>query len=180
MKAVEGGGLGEPAGKIRNRFWWDTEVIGPPECPVFYRWTLARVLGRKVFFHRFQPNADDRAEHDHPAPFWTFVLRGSYVDRSYCVPCDGDGFLLPDDAKCRACGGTGEVRELMRPGMLRYRAAEYRHVTRVGPRGCWTLVLMGRKTRRWGFWEKGVWWFWKDHEREFGYGMRCPDLEDES
>jgi hypothetical protein len=177
MKAVEGGGAGEPAGKVRRRLLPDTEVIGPPDCPILHRWTLVGFRGRKLLLHHFQPNADDRAEHDHPSPFWTLVLRGGYDDR---VPCTWTEFHTPEardrEIWCPLCRGSGLIPgDRMRPGMLRRRAAEYRHVTRVGQRGCWTLVLMGRKTRRWGFWERGVWWFWRDHEREFGFGMRCEE-----
>jgi hypothetical protein len=25
----------------------------------------------------------------------------------------------------------------------------------------------------WGFWRRGRWWYWKDYEDEFGFGMRC-------
>jgi hypothetical protein len=155
MKPVVGGGPGEPAGRVLRRFLPDTEVIGPPDCPILHRWTLASVLGRKLLLHHFQPNADDRAEHDHPSPFWTLVLRGYYDDIAHVA--------------------NGSVRERMAAGMLRRRAAEHRHVTKVGPDGCWTLVFMGKKTRPWGFWEGNRWYFWRDHEQRFGFGMRCAE-----
>lgn len=189
MRVVVGGGPGEPAAHIPRRFLPDTELIGPPDCPILHRWTFAVFRGRKLLLHHFQPNADDRAEHDHPSPFWTLVLWGGYDDRVPCRFCNGTdrhdpgvAFASPrtrpdGSAYCTGCQGGLVLGDQMRPGMLRRRAAEYRHVTRVGPRGCWTLVLMGRKTRRWGFWERGVWWFWRDHEREFGYGMRCDNEE---
>lgn len=148
-----------------------------------HRWTLVKVRGRKLLLHHFLPNADDRAEHDHPAPFWTFVLWGGYDDRVPCEPCGGAGHfqrdghnLLYPTLVCSHCGGDGDAQgDRMRAGMLRRRAATYRHRTRVLPSGCWTLVWMGRKERPWGFWKDGRWWPWRDHERAFGYGMRCPD-----
>ncbi len=170
---------GKPA-----RFVGRHEVIGPPACPIMHRWTLLKVGGRKLMLHHFLPNADDRAEHDHPASFWTFVLRGGYDDFVPCPICGGDG------SGCRSgstpatgspCGRTGMVAgDRMRAGMRRRRAATYRHRTRVLPSGAWTLVWMGRKERPWGFWVDGRWWPWADHEKAFGFGMRCPtEREDE-
>jgi hypothetical protein len=199
---------GEPARRLR-RGPVAPEVIGPPACPIMHRWTLLNVRGGKLMLHHFLPNADDRAEHDHPAPFWTFVLWGGYDDRVPCPACGGcqrvdDPQLVArwaaqppydedDDNRlmrwqcwmpCPTChtpdrGPTGEVPgDRMRAGMLRRRAAAYRHRTRVLPSGAWTLVYMGRKERPWGFWKDGRWWPWREHEKAFGFGMRCPTDDD--
>lgn len=176
---------GEPApksGRVIPR-----EVIGPPRCPIMIRWTLASVRGRKLMLHHFLPNADDRDDHDHPASFWTFVLRGGYDDYVPCPWCGGEGAHSAPGAMCvrnaygwtyacPRCENTGTVAgERMRLGMLSHRAATYRHRTRVLPSGCWTLVWMGPKERPWGFWRNGRWWPWKLYERHFGFGMRCPE-----
>lgn len=168
------------------------EIIGPPECPILKRWTLIpwrepkddRAEARfKLMVHHFLPNADDRDLHDHPRPFWTLVLRGFYDDIKPCDWCKSTGNMYHDvegerqtDGYCLGCGSTGMVlRERMGPGKLRFRPASHVHRTKVGPSGCWTLVLMGPLQRRWGFWHLGEWWYWKDHERVFGFGMRCDD-----
>lgn len=183
---------GEPA-PSQGR-WFPREEIGPPECPILHRWTLIGTRGRgkrslgKLLLHHFLPNADDRAVHDHPASFVTFVLRGSYVDCTPCPVCNHeDSFEVLDALRvaareprldfvdCEHCRDVRYVLELMRPGTVRYRPAEHRHRTRVGPRGCWTLVVMGPKRREWGFFKGGRWWPWREHERRFGFGMRCPE-----
>lgn len=154
------------------------EIIGPPACPILYRWTLIRSPLGRLMLHRFLPNADDRADHDHPAAFWTLVLRGGYDDRVPCPWCNGINLSLDDEhgIHCHLCANSGEVwGDRMRPGMLRKREATYRHRTRVLPTGCWTIVWMGRKVREWGFWRDGRWWPWREHERRFGFGMRCPE-----
>jgi hypothetical protein len=150
----------------------------------------------KVMLHHFLPNADDRDVHDHPRPFWTLVLRGWYDDMCACPGCDGSGRVLarfadlrwfascwgavPVYEVCSRCRGEGVlIRERMRPGMLRLRPANHAHRTKVGPSGCWTLVVMGPLRRRWGFWRDGLWWFWKDYEAAFGFAMRCEDLDKE-
>jgi hypothetical protein len=182
---VIGGGLGEPAGYIDRRFLPNPEVIGPPECPIMHRWTLigrhtpgeaTKVSGtgrarRKVLLHHFMPGANDRAEHDHPCDFVTVVLFGHYDDVSPCPHCLGTQRRA--DRRCPYCRDGTRV-ERMRPGKIRRRRAEHRHTTQVGPKGCWTLVIMGPKRRAWGFWKDGRWYPWRLHERLFGYGMRCP------
>lgn len=154
------------------------ETIGPDECPVIVRWTILKTPLGKLLVHHFLPNADDRAVHDHPASFVTLVLRGGYDDRVPCTGCDGEG-LCPGHVvggRCMECGGEGVVvGDRMRPGMVRLRRAEHTHRTRVGPEGCWTVVLMARKRREWGFWREGRWMHWREHECRFGYGMRCPE-----
>ena len=165
--------VGEPAPKLSR---WK-EIIGPPDCPIMERWTVLKFRGRKFMIHHFLPNADDRSAHDHPSPFWTLVLRGYYDDMKLCPDCEGRGLNWPGSANpgtCWECGGHAVVlNERMRPGMLRHRAAEHTHRTKVGPRGCWTVVLMQRKQRAWGFWHLGEWWYWRDFERKYGFGMRC-------
>jgi hypothetical protein len=189
------------------------EVIGPPECPLLHRWTLLNLGPRvgKLMVHRFLPNADDRAVHDHPRPFLTFVLRGAYDDMAPCPFCAGEARwrvcalckLAPpmpgrtdvglpvcscrsmwlygteprwEEKVCGICDGDGvTLRETMRAGMVRYRAAEHRHRTRVHSSGAWTIVAMGALQREWGFFKSGVWMPWREFERRFGHGMRCGD-----
>lgn len=173
MKHAEG----EPA--PRGRHWFSREEIGPPDCPIMYRWTLVKLLGRKLMLHHFLPNADDRDVHDHPAGFVTIVLRGGYADMAPCVYCAGNGYhtLLSGRGTnpCEFCDGGVVLRERMTAGMIRYRSAEHAHRTKVGAKGCWTLVVMLKKSRPWGFLRAGRWWPWREYEQTFGFGMRCDD-----
>jgi hypothetical protein len=165
------------------------EVIGPPDCPIILRWTL---LGEptwpgrwpfKVMVHRFPPNADDRDAHDHPRPFVTLVLRGGYDDDVPCPTCRGtarrDATSDPlVEVPCE-CGDGLVPGDRVRAPALRRRRAEYAHRTRVLPSGAWTVVVMGPVRRPWGFWRAGGWWPFRDYEREFGFAMRCDDLDQE-
>lgn len=123
----------------------------------------------KVMVHHFLPDADDRDAHDHPRGFLTIVLWGGYDDYVPCEACGGgelDG--------CLWCAGTGlRLGDRLRAGSIRYRHAEYAHRTRVGPRGAWTLCVMGPFRREWGFWRLGRWVPFLDYEERFGPGMRC-------
>lgn len=135
----------------RTRWWLPArEEIGAPDCPFLYRWMLADVGWAKAMVHYFLPDTVDVDPHDHPRAFVLLVLAGGYTDVTE----------------------TGRV-DVLRPGSVRYRPATHAHVTYVGSRGCWTVVLMGPKRREWGFWRAGRWWQWRDYEREFGMAMRC-------
>lgn len=182
-------------GQVRTRLLsrFVPEQVGPPMCPIMLRWTLFGSTGDgwRLVLHRFPPYSDDRDPHDHPCRFWTLVLAGGYDDLVpvaqewfYCQTC-GDHFETKLDAKAHLVGTRWHavtrdhaavgliVGDRMRRGSFRYRPAEHRHRTRAGSGGCWSLVLMAPKSREWGFWRGRRWLFWKDYEREFGFGMRC-------
>lgn len=155
------------------------EVIGEPECPILLRWTLGgdrltRNWPVKVMLHYFTPKADDRHVHDHPRPFLTLVLRGGYDDLTLCW-CMAPGAVRGGGPWLNhpECGGTGFVAERLRAGSVRYRSSGHTHRTRVGPRGCWTLVVMGPKNREWGFRKDGVWIPWRVYHERFGGAFRC-------
>lgn len=114
------------------------EIVGNEECPVMYRWTLARPFGCKIMLHHFLPNGDDPEPHDHPFDFVTLVLAGAYVDE-------------------RTDPGGGLHFEMMERGKVRFRRAEHMHRTLVRSDGCWTIIVTGPKRREWGFAWRGVW-----------------------
>lgn len=165
------------------------EVIGQPDCPILYRWTLLSCRFGKVMLHRFLPTSRDRDPHDHPASFLTVVLRGGYADISPCAACSpvAPGWMLGEESDdwrharpmtpCGECGASGMLVDDVRAPAIRYRPAEHRHTTIAGPKGAWTLVLMGPKVRAWGFFRDGRWLPWRRYEAEYGHGFRCPDDE---
>lgn len=155
------------------------EVIGPEDCPIMTRWTLLSGRLGKLLVHHFFPNADDRAIHDHPAPFLTFVLRGGYDDMVPCGYCGGELWRRPGapvtPENCSRCDGGLLLGDAMRPGSIRYRSSKHQHRTKVLPTGCWTVVVMGPKRQPWGFFLGGRKWGWAEFEERFGDGMRCAE-----
>jgi hypothetical protein len=137
--------------------------IGPEDCPYLRRWFVQTPVGT-ARIHLFMRSDDDRALHDHPWSFTTLVLRGGYVDVTECPPCEGNGRVggagtWPD---CGACGGSGERRERLRPGMMRHRPALHRHRVECIPgQTSLTLVVSGPKVRTWGFWPGGRFVPWR-------------------
>jgi hypothetical protein len=171
-----------------RRLFMKRETIGDAYCPIMRRLIILRTrAGSSLRIHEFLPNADDRDVHDHPWWFLTFVVTGYYDDMKQCVDCEGlgqeehsshtlDGGVVDFALTCETCDGTGVVlNERMDRGKLRYRPASHAHRTRVGPRGCTTLVVTGPVTRSWGFWLGHTWSPWRKYVALHGKSMRCDD-----
>lgn len=146
------------------------QVIGNEECPYMRRWLIQNRWGT-VRVHHFLSSDDDRAMHDHPWWFITFMLKGSYVDVSKCTECY-DGKTEPMWWDCRICDGTGIIRDRLRVGSIRFRRAT--HIHRVESTGSWTFVISGPWQRHWGFWSKGTFQRWKAYLADKGFAP-CQD-----
>lgn len=118
-------------------------IDGDGLCPVYlHRWTLLKAFGCALYLHKFV--GDDWAGdlHDHPKRFISIGLWGRYTEH-------------------RADGSTREYRA----PWVRTFPAEHRHRIS-GPtvrRPCWTLVIVLRAVRPWGFWVDGRWVPWRDY-----------------
>jgi hypothetical protein len=110
------------------------EPLGWEDCPYAYRTTFNLGLF-SIRIHEWHRSDDKRNMHDHPWPFLTLVLRGSYVDVS-----EKNGIV---------------VRDQLRAGSIRFRPATHRHYVEVPPGGALTILLTTKKLRDWGFWVKG-------------------------
>jgi hypothetical protein len=127
--------------KVRARLVPE-EINGGERCPTYlYRWQLLELAGVKVYLHRIV--ADDWALdlHDHPKRFISIGLAGSYHETSV-----EDGI---------------ERRRWWHAPWFRTFPAEHRHRLRVPFGECWTLVIVGRPEREWGFWSDGRWIQWR-------------------
>lgn len=127
------------------------EINGHGICPTYlWRWTLFACPWFKVYLHHFVGDDWSRDLHDHPKQFISLGLRGSYVEET------PDGFRI------------------FRAPWLRSFPAEHRH--RLSARDCWTLVVVGRWRRDWGFWHRGEWIRWDRYVRSDRAAARkaCP------
>ena len=106
------------------------EPLGLPECPYVIRWRLETKWFSIRLHHWLAPD-DDRAFHDHPWSFTTFVLKGGYTDKN------------PDE------------EQHLKAFTIQHRDAHHKHTVVPDPGGAWTLVFTGPKIRNWGFWVKG-------------------------
>lgn len=108
------------------------EPLGKPECPYMYRWVFNLVLF-SVRIHHWIRSDDKRYMHNHPWSFITFVVRGSYTDVSL------------KDGK--------EIRQLLKAPSVQYRNAQHLHFVEMdGKTECWSIVLTGPQSNKWGFW----------------------------
>lgn len=128
------------------------EYIGNIDCPLMRRWLIETPIG-SVRLHHFLHSDDVRALHDHPWWFITFPLGQGYLDVTTCSRCGGHGTYTSgggDNGAHIRCGcRDGRVRTHVEPWRFHYRPANYLHA--VETNGCWTVIVTGRKVRKWGF-----------------------------
>ncbi len=116
------------------------------EGPLLIRWILIRVPAFGIYLHKLCRSDYDRALHDHPWPFISIVLRGGYFevhDQS------------PQRKKVWLWRGAGAVA--YRPALWRQR------IVIPGVEPAWTLMLVGRRQRPWGFHLTTGWCWWRRH-----------------
>ncbi len=132
------------------------EINGGNRCPTYlYRWFLMRTRWFKVYLHHFVADDWSLDLHDHPKRFISFGLKGRYEE------------ITPDFGN--------EVRstkaQTFKAPWLRSFPAEHVHRLRMIRRmdgtleDCWTLVIVLRGTREWGFWHLGRFIHWKSYVR---------------
>lgn len=126
--------------KLLNRLFGLEEINGDGRCPTYlFRWTLLRVGEFAVYLHKFVGDDWSLDLHDHPRRFISIGLRGSYYE---ITPTEGRTWRAP---------------------WIRTFPAE--HIHRLsGPTPqvpCWTIVVVLRKSRPWGFWNRGEFIPWR-------------------
>jgi hypothetical protein len=102
---------------------------------------LPRIFGCHLYLHHIYKADLARELHDHPWPFWTLCLRGGYIEET-----DTNGTKTSHTA-----------------GQLKFRPATFKHRIDRILGSCWTLVLTGRRERKWGFHTDAGWVYWRDY-----------------
>ena len=118
-------------------------VIGGKESPYLLRWfVIPRNPFLNIYLHEFHRPDDDRALHDHPWMWASYVIDGQYVEHTIKSG-------LP-------------VQRLRKPGSWAFRLPKTAHRIElekglVSDDGrqlyfrCWTLFITGPRIRNWGF-----------------------------
>jgi hypothetical protein len=121
--------------------------VGADGDPYLDRLRLFETPWLSVYLHHIHRADAERDPHDHPWPFASLVLCGSYTER-----------VRPDKAR----PGADILRTRPR-GSLRAIGRNSAHfITRVnGP--LWTLVVTGRDHGTWGFYPDGKYVNWRDY-----------------
>ncbi len=148
------------------------EINGRNRCPTYlYRWIIygkrkrdsliGRIFGQslfKVYLHHFVADDWSLDLHDHPKRFISIGLKGGYVE------------WTPDSTII----GLGEKFQIFNAPWLRSFGADHIHRLAMfrsgGSNGtperlhdCWTLVIVLRGTREWGFWHRGSFIHWRTY-----------------
>jgi hypothetical protein len=90
-----------------------------------------------IFLHKFLRSDPDDL-HDHPWPYFTFILKGGYWE---WIPIYNEVKVI-----------TGEKRVWRGPGHFRICKADSYHRIEIEPTvDCWTLFIPGPHKREWGF-----------------------------
>ena len=128
-------------------------IVNCDRQPYLRRWYLFRTKPFAIFLHRFFRSDEDRALHDHPWPFITFILWRGYIEHTQTCK----------ENHCERPSHKSAKRKW--PMMVCYRPAEWRHrVELVKGKPAWTIVFRFRERRMWGFWERtgflpwNKWW----------------------
>lgn len=126
-----------------------------PGNPLMIRYILFRVASWGIYVHHFLRSDHDRALHDHPWPFLAIILKGGYRE-------------IHDHTIEGA-----EIEERRRPGQVLLRPAEWRHRVVLDPgTTSWSLVIVGRRVRHWGFFTPQGWCWWRKYNTHKGI---CED-----
>lgn len=124
--------------------------IGGEADPYLKRWfILPRNKVFCIYLHQMLRDDDHRALHDHPGDNLSIVLKGGYDEvlfeywRVLYKPVSPAGRVLPQTYIKRRW-----------PGQIIWRSASMPHQLALWPgaKSSWSLFVMWRKRREWGFW----------------------------
>ncbi len=124
-----------------NRLFPCEEINGAERCPTYlYRWVILSTRWLGVYLHRFVGDDWSRDLHDHPKRFVSIGLAGGYTETT------------PKGS-----------REYRAPWIRSFPAEHIHRISLARYPECWTLVIVFRAVRPWGFWHDGVWIPWKEY-----------------
>jgi hypothetical protein len=139
--------------RILDRLFGTAEEInGRNRCETYlYRWTLLSTRWFKAYLHHFVGDDWSRDLHDHPKRFISIGLWGWYIEETY---------LFSNFAMSDAPSAKMTVTRKYRAPWIRTFPASHIHRLSVPSKNCWTLVIVLKTVREWGFWHNGsfIWW----------------------
>lgn len=146
---------------ILNRLFGKPEEInGAHRCETYlYRWIVWSTRWFKAYLHHFVGNDWSRDLHDHPKRFISIGLWGWYVEETPCGLKDWENE-----------NGKIVVMRAYRAPWIRSFPATHIHRLTVPSKNCWTLVIVLKTVREWGFWHRGRFIEWK----QYVYGKDAP------
>ncbi len=135
-----------PMNEVLNRLFGQAEEInGRERCPTYlYRWTLLKCRNWGVYLHHFVGDDWSLDLHDHPKRFVSIGLWGRYREER------------PTD--------SGVIwQEFKAPWVRTFPASHIHRLSMIDGGECWTLVIVLRAVRSWGFWHNGKFIGWREY-----------------
>lgn len=156
---------------LSRLFEYET-MSGAGACPVYLeRWTLWEPLGRGVYLHHFLGNDWALDPHDHPRRFISIGLWGWYYEDVFLNESQATEYGLANPTECI---GTPISSTRYQAPWIRSFPADHLHRVRAAECGnCWTLVIVLKKSRKWGFVQNGKWIAFKDYVFGGKYRKDC-------
>lgn len=165
---------------LLTRLFRHEEINGADRCPTYlHRWTLfqprrPRLLWRGfgIYLHKFVGADWSHDLHDHPKRFISIGLKGGYVEETpraatlfedppLFYPC-GCSRMKVEAGLCDAYSNERTV--FLAPWIRTFPATHIHRLSGPTPqRPCWTLVIVLRSVREWGFWHGGWFIHWREY-----------------
>ena len=122
-------------------------IVGGPESPYLLRWwIIPRNPVFNVYLHQFLRDDDDRALHDHPWPWCSILLVGSYIEHT--IAAGGIHRRQIREAPSIKISGPWRAHRIE----LLPNTPNPANAFETWPRKpCWTLFITGPRIRGWGF-----------------------------
>ena len=136
--------------------------------PYLDRWIIFRCRWFSILIHKFI-GSDDECLHDHPWPYMAFLFGGGYWE---WVPARGQEHMYclhPNQRTAVAPNGDYLTGIWYPRWSVLFRPTDWVHRVETPTIPVWTLVIHGKKCRRWGFDTKEGW----KHHSEYSYKAHC-------
>ncbi|MGH8075605.1 MAG: hypothetical protein ACREO4_16265 [Lysobacter sp.] len=104
-------------------------------------WLIPRNRVFNVYLHEFLRDDDDRALHDHPWAWCSFLLHGEYIEHTIA-----DGGIHR-----RQVRQAGSLKVSGPRRAHRIELFDFGMEAQQGKERCWTIFITGPRMRRWGF-----------------------------
>lgn len=161
--------------RLIDRIFEREEMDGDGRCATYLvRWTLLKLpLGMGVYLHHFVGDDWSRDMHDHPKRFISIGLNGGYIEETPALGQLDPGEPEPRFYPCGCshvkvefglCAHYSARRTVYSAPWIRTFPAEHIHRIRlINGQPCWTLVVVLRTSRPWGFWHRVEWIPWRKY-----------------
>jgi hypothetical protein len=156
--------------ELLNRVFGKAEEInGRERCPTYlYRWMLLQWRGHfAMYLHHFVGDDWSRDLHDHPKRFISIGLWGWYLEETPNADPVHQGTQTCPGYPCTCHGGdltraATKVKKYRAPWIRTFGATHIHRLT-VPSKNCWTLVIVLKPVREWGFWHMGRFIPWRSY-----------------